>query len=278
MALGTIKRVNFCIKRTVRLLFPSKQAFKQQYSMDNHKAPKKTWFQPKTSNGKCFGTRINQGGPQKEQQQQNKKSFETSDRTKQIMRHIYPINNSGSKQLVIGCDPQADFQPIITIRKPGYRGVVLSHEASKALLDEFEELYLYCNDDSTDKDRKSLELTQVETVDFGYSMQKKAIFIKKDLGDSQHASIILSGSTLMFIADLFDLIKYIFDLLRFNSSEIKNLYDMMHAELQRDPANKKQLLKTLDPNDTNFNPLNRTIDYARVFLELRKYCELELLA
>jgi hypothetical protein len=256
----------------------SKEAFKQHCNMDNQKAPKKTWYQPKNSNGKFFGTRNNQAGPQREQQQQSKKSFETSDRTKQIMRHIYPINNSGSKQIVIGCDPQADFRPAITIRKPGYRGVVLSHEGSKMLLDEIQVLYAYCNGDSDDKDLKQLELNQGETVDFGYSMQKKAIFIKKDLGDSQHANMILTGSTLMFIADLFDLILYIFDLLTYNADKIKNLYDMMQAKLQLEPATKKQLIKTLEPNDMNYTPPNLSMDYARAFLELRKFCELELLA
>jgi hypothetical protein len=255
----------------------AKEAAEPLSNMDHQKAPRKTWYQP---NAKFYGPRTNQAGQQREQQpkQKTNTSFETSDRTKQIMRHVYPINNSGSKQLVIGVDPQADFKPVITIRKPGFRGVVLSHEGSLMFLNELQTLYGYCTSDSTERDLKPLELNSGECVEFGYSMDKKAIFIKKDLGDSQYANIILTGSTLLFIADLYDLLQYIFDVLLFNSIEIKQVYNMLLAKLQLQPATKKHLIKTLSPGDINFTTENHSIDYSRVFLELRKYCELELLA
>jgi hypothetical protein len=255
----------------------AKEAAEPLSNMDPQKAPRKTWYQP---NGKFYAPRANQAGQQREQQPNKKtnSSFETSDRTKQIMRHVYPINNSGSKQLIIGVDPQDGFKPVITIRKPGFRGVVLSHEGSKMFLNELQALYGYCTSDSTERDLKPLELNSGESVEFGYSMEKKAIFIKKDLGDSQYANIILTGSTLLFIADLYDLLQYIFDVLLFNSDEIKQVYNMMLAKLQLQPSTKKHLIKTLSPGDINFTTENQSIDYSRVFLELRKYCELELLA
>jgi hypothetical protein len=252
--------------------------------MDNPKAPKKTWHQFQASHGRTYGTRPAQAFHQREhQQQQAKKSsnvnFETSDRTKQnIMRYVYPINNSGSKQLVLGCNPQVDFRPTITLRKPGYKGIDLSHEGSAKLIAQIQTIQEYFANDFNDNDLQPIELQPGELIEFGYFAGKKAIFVKKQEDDSKVGCMILTGNSVHFMADIYDLLKYIFEELTVNSIEIKRLYDALVVKLNQQPDIKKDLIRTLGPDEITFNSANCSLDYLRAFLELRKYCELELLA
>lgn len=240
--------------------------------MDTQKAAKKTWFQARPSTGKFGGFRPAQA------EQAKKSSYETSDRTKQIMRYVYPINSSGSKQLVLGADPEADFKPIITIRKPGYKGVILTHEGSERFLAELPAIHGYFANESKASELKPVQLSEGEVVEFGYFLDKKAIYVKKNLEDAKNVFIILTGSTFCYMENIYDLVRYVFDGLNNNAAEIKNLYDAMKAKVDLQPGDKKQLIKELQPDAINFTSANHTMDYLRVFLELRKYCELEQLA
>lgn len=241
--------------------------------METLKAPKKTWFQSRTSNGQSFVIRST---PQKDQPAKQNSKFDTSDRTNQVLRHIYPINNSGSKQIIIGSDPEADFKAVIAIRKPGFKGVILSHEGSAKLLTEIQAIRAAFFDSPT----TIFELGPGEKIEFGTFMSHKSIFIKKDLGDSKYANIILNAITFLYLMDISDLLKYVFDKITCSAPEIKKMHDSMIARVQQEAEgksdfDKKLFVKTLSPCQIELE-ITANIDFCRLFLELRKVCELEL--
>lgn len=241
--------------------------------MENQKAPKKTWFQSRTTNGQSFVIR---SALQKDQPSKQNTKVETSDRTNQVLRHIYPINNSGSKQIIIGSDPEADFKAVIAIRKPGFKGVVLSHEGSAKMVAEIHAIRAAFFDSHT----TNFELGTGEKIEFGTFMSHKSVFIKKDLGETKYANIILNAITFLYLVDIADLLKYAFDQITSSASDIKKMHDAMMARVQQEAEgksdfDKKLFVKTLSPCQIDLE-LTASIDFCRLFLELRKVCELEL--
>lgn len=234
------------------------------------KAPKKTWFQARDAKA-LAGTRSNQ------QCGTTKNQLETSDRTKQLLRSVYPINQSGSKQIVIGADPDADFKPVISIRKPGYKGVILSPGATSKFITGLEEFLHYCV--AEDSGVKSVQLSEKEMLEFDIFQNKKALYIRKDLGDGKVATIILTGATLFFLGEIYELLKHAFDSLDCNVGEIKGMFDAMKAKVMEGSDRRQEKIKVMKPVDIVFAPAADTnLDYFRLFLELKKFCELELTA
>lgn len=234
------------------------------------KAAKKTWFQARDTKA-LAGARSNQ------QSGTTKNQLETSDRTKQLLRSVYPINQSGSKQIVIGADPDADFKPVISIRKPGYKGVILSPGASSKFIAGLEEFLYYCVVEESGV--KSVQLSEKEMLEFDVFQNKKALYIRKDLGDGKVATIILTGATLFFLGEIYELLKHAFDTLDCNVGEIKGMFDTMKVKVMECSDRRQEKIKGLKPVDIAFTPATESnLDYFRLFLEMKKFCEHELTA
>ena len=69
-------------------------------------------------------------------------------KTNEVVRSIYPINKSGSKQIIVALDPAIDFLPVLTIGKPGWSGVRLDVEAWKYICDAEEYITNFFNGES----------------------------------------------------------------------------------------------------------------------------------
>lgn len=247
--------------------------------MDNQKASKRTWYHPRAPNS--FAARPAPQFQQKEpQQQQAKKNFETSDRTQQnILRHVYPINNSGSKQLVIGHNPGAGFKPTITIRKPGFKGVSLNHKASGRFLEELVTLHGYFENENKSEPVQPINLDLGAIVELDYFAGKKAIFVKVEEEDSKVGCVILTAASINFIVAMKDLLQFIFARLNETAADVERLYFTMQGLVHAQPDIKEKILKSLMPSDLPHAPnLMPGVDFIRVFLEIKKYCELELLS
>jgi DNA-binding protein Fis len=67
-----------------------------------------------------------------------KPAKETFDKTREILRCVFPLCKSGSKQIIIGMDSAYEFFPMVTIAKTGRPGVKLPHYAFKTLCDSVE--------------------------------------------------------------------------------------------------------------------------------------------
>ncbi|XP_065348619.1 uncharacterized protein LOC135945123 [Cloeon dipterum] len=211
-------------------------------------------------------------------------TYDPVDRCHEVLRRIYPINKSGGKQIIIGCDPLEDYNPVILLKKPGTRGVKLQHEASVRFIDCFEKFTEFFKADA-DPQNKILRLTDSATVEFGYHYNKKAIFVRVDGSEPNGQLLIMNCYTWQFMRTIMPLIVHTFGLLSKYSAELKKMSDVMKVHLAThfklsDPqevGRAEQYLSEMKTDDINFEPDEKgealsTLDYYACFCEIKRFC------
>jgi hypothetical protein len=237
--------------------------------------PKPSWFAKRSDNEKkqvTFGRAAVKG-------QEEAKKFDTSDRTKQVMRFIYPINSSGTKQIVMGADPEFDFKPSVTIRRPGGMGIKMSPRASSNFIAFLPTLKEYFETEGMpDLEQQIFTLSPGETIEFGEFLKKKCVTIKKELSSNKFIRVVLTSNTIFFMNDLYHLLMHVFDGLAVQAEELMLMHGAMRKKLNEDSTKKSRLrIRSLTPEELEFQPNpSITMDHYRAFMEIRKYCENEL--
>lgn len=108
-------------------------------------------------------------------------------KTREICRVIYPLNNSGSKQVIVGLDPAADFQPVITLGKPGWSGFRMSLES----FTELSTVIPYINDyfKNPSEQLPSIHLSAIDDIEFRRGWGRPVICITNKIDGSVKVSL-----------------------------------------------------------------------------------------
>jgi hypothetical protein len=129
-------------------------------------------------------------------------------KTREICRVIYPLNSSGSKQVIISMDPNDDFFPMITIGKPGWSGYQISVEAFRNLVKNVPFINDYFNN-PTDH-CPSLQLSASDVVTFRRNWGKHLICVSNILDTT--VQVTIAKSTWDGLVDLLPLLTDVVDM------------------------------------------------------------------
>jgi hypothetical protein len=211
---------------------------------------------------------------------------ETSDRTRDLLRNMYPINRSGTKQIQLSMDPSYEFLPALTFRKPGFLGVKLPHYASEKLLENLgavNEFFVSGTNADTE-----VSLGDDSIIEFGMDRRgKRAIQLRSQVATMSDNGILINEQTWGYFWRMRDLVKHVYGNLRRVSPEVQRLYECIREKMESHFADNdstpsvtdvEQYLDDLRMEALNFEPnLECPLDYQLVLLEIKRACVYDLL-
>jgi hypothetical protein len=210
--------------------------------------------------------------------------LETADKSRYILRYSWPINRSGTKEIVLGADPDFEFKPTITFRKPGFPGVRLSPEGSLTFLAKKHILANYFNGNIAECEK--IMLSEKEEVQGTVVYGKKAITIRITLGEQTYC-FIMNQQTWNFYESLSPLVEgYVGQYAthyKVFGKFIERFKKMLHEATggKMDAAHIRPLLDAMTIDDFEFQEelgMDIVADYIRTFYELKQFCLKEILA
>jgi hypothetical protein len=203
----------------------------------------------------------------------NKEQNISKIKTREIMRCIYPINNCGSKQVIISFDVEADFMPTLTIGKTGWSGLTMTPD----VFTKFHEVMPRVHKFFTNKDHASNEKFFINHdlyVETKFQWNKKMISLNSEIRPDM--AIVLTQPTWESLIAHIPLISHIMQKYQLAQNEVNQVYKAM-MDVAREASQQKQnaidALMKLTYNDLYpYLELISSIDTLRVFLELRTTC------
>jgi hypothetical protein len=201
-------------------------------------------------------------------------------------RTIMPLNNSGSKQIMVSMDPDRFFDTFITIGRPGWSGIRLTVDAWEALVQSTNQINSFFKGGyNQDNFKQFINLSPTEKIEFRSQWGKPVIQL----------STSVDGGAIMTLADvtwegLVKLTKYInfiiFDHKEIRSETLDILEKFAEVVYQRLPANesllahkanilevKHNIIQSLTFSDLNIKKIATFKFHPRVaFFELQSFC------
>lgn len=228
--------------------------------------------------------------PGNSKENQQKSNFgdkkEPTDRTREILRFVYPINKSGTKQLVLGADPSIGFQPSLTIRKPGSPGIKLNGIALERFLKSFSEIEAYFV--TGELEDMELILSAGKSLKFSKQYNGRTTLLKSHCPDQdKEYSMVLNICTWNFLKTLKNLLDYIYEQLKGYAPELQKMFLAMKNYLAskinvNEPIKHDEVEKIifgLSGEDFEMTPApDSNLDYARTFFEMKRYCYYDIAA
>lgn len=199
------------------------------------------------------------------------------EKTREILRHIYPANASGSKIVTISLDPAFDFEPAVTFAKPGFAGVKLDTLAFFELCNNAEYISAYFRGEVAQAGQ--MQLSHDVTLAFELSYGHLAIVLKYAVQTPAEKTVTLARATWIYLCGLMPLLQH----LHKGLSDATPSANQMCADMVRfiganlRPAGGRgATLIELEEFMKNMQPKDITeaegVDKERVFYELRQFC------
>lgn len=205
-------------------------------------------------------------------------------KTREICRVIYPLNNCGSKQIIIAMDPSEEFMPVVTIGKTGWSGYRLGSEALDVLTQNLD----YINDFFTQSSEfyAPLHLSAVDSVEFRKSWGKHMICFTNKL-DSQ-SKVCLAQSTWGGFLEVLPLLHQVNQMYKSWQSEASAVFvaickymktclppaTLEQLPIVEEPTKFRAILKSIAfENITYEGNTNTMLDLQKCFLEIRTFCQ-----
>lgn len=204
-------------------------------------------------------------------------------KTREILRVIYPLNNSGSKQIIISLDPTSDFSPIITIGRPGWSGYQLTPETFKVLCEYAEYIDDYFAHPALQ--RQYVPISSCDKVEFRKSWGKDLIAITNTLDCD--VKVTIAKTTWEGLKRLFPLVKHTLDL--YDQWQVdamlvfmafaKHLKDNLPQDvfppgtIVQNSVNFQTVCDRTSLSDLQFDHVFKTnLDMERCFREIQVFC------
>jgi hypothetical protein len=202
-----------------------------------------------------------------------------SEKTREVLRHIYPTNLSGSKVICVSLDPAFDFEPVVIISKAGYPGVKLSAQAFHELCTNAEFISSYFRGENPNNGQ--MQLSPEITLCFEKSYGKAAIVLKSGVQTAAEKDVTLCLATWDYLCKMFPLLQHIVGNLSAKTAYVNQMFidlvNFVSANFRKDGAKVpklceiEQFLAQVSAEDIP-QPDDITIDKLRVFYELRQFC------
>jgi len=208
-----------------------------------------------------------------------------------ILRNIFPINKSGSKQIIVGMDPALEFQTLLTIGRPGWSGVRLDGSAWDTLLQLEEHITKFFggHHDASIFEQESFLNPEVK-IKYQLSYGKSVVcFISTKEGGQ---FVTLAQSSWEGLLNVKNCVNHHVEFLNNHANEVyefvmhfaKSLKELVPSEILHGSiphANSLQqfekYVKEFNFNSLLYTPFQQTMfDYKKLFCELQSFCVLDL--
>lgn len=204
-------------------------------------------------------------------------------KTREICRVIYPLNASGSKQIIIAMDPDDNFFPVITIGKPGWSGYQLSVETFECLVKNVQFISDYFNNPS--EEYTTLQLSASDLVTFRKNWGKHLICISNVLDSSLQVTI--AKSTWDCLVDILPLLTDVMNMYQRWQSDAFYLFvalakrlkqclpstTVMNLPIIEDKISFQNTLRGIDFYSLDYEGQHDTmLNLQRLFREMQYFC------
>lgn len=224
--------------------------------------------------------------PDPKKQKDGKPALEIFDVTREILRCIFPLCKSGSKQIIIGLDSCFEFFPTVTIAKTGKPGVKLPHYAFKTLCDSLD----YISDYFTlHHDGKTVvNLAPEIIIEFGMQYGKRVITFCGDVQTNNAQKVTIMGPTWAYLRNMMDLLLYVFNQQESWTIDAQNLFMALrdhcrayfpgHADNHTDMDQLAKFMKELRFEEIDYSPRQECfMDVQRAFYEMKYFCSFDVM-
>lgn len=213
--------------------------------------------------------------------EQASKKFQ-AEKTRELLRCVYPANPSGSKVISLGLDPVLDFQPVVNLYKAGFPGVKFASHAFDELCHNADFIRNYFQGVAAESGQ--LQISDTIIMKFISCFGKPAVEFISDGETDNERRVVLTVETWLHIYDMLPLLRRVFHSLAEAASHVSKLYSSIvdHTNTNyhlksHEPSSilqdVKNYLYALNPDVmTKEMPEEARLDKFRVFYELIHFC------
>jgi len=215
-------------------------------------------------------------------EQQEAKKFKT-EKSRELLRCVYPANPCGSKAISIGLDPALDFEPVVVLYKVGSPGVRFEAHAFDDLCANADFIRNYFHGKSVDGTGQ-LQFANNVTMKFSTCFGKPSVEFTGDKETDNERQVIITSETWLYLYDMIPLLRRVFFTLQNATAHVLRLYsdvvDYTRTNFHQrnsSPActlqDVKNYLNELTPDMMTKDVADDSgLDKTRVFYEIIHFC------
>jgi hypothetical protein len=219
----------------------------------------------------------------REQYAQEPSSKFKTEKSRELLRCVYPANPSGSKAISLGLDPGLDFEPVVHLYKAGFPGVRFEAHAFDDLCNNADFIRNYFQGKSVEGTGQ-LQFANNVTMKFTTCIGKPAVEFTGDMESANERRVIITAETWLYVYDMLPLLRRVFYTLQNATPHVLRLYGeiVVHARANYNLKNTapacilqdvKNYLNGLDmPLLTKDMAEDSGLDRPRVFFEIIHFC------
>jgi len=199
------------------------------------------------------------------------------EKTREVLRHVFQGNLSGSKQISISLDPAVDFEPVVTISKTGFPGIKLDTQAFFELFNNSEFISNYFDGQMSDSGQ--MQLSHAITLGFQRSYGRPVIKLIYAAHSPEEKFVTLAQETWVYLREMVPLLQHIHKQLSEQTPLVNDFFMDVIRYIRENLITERtglqlceveDFLKTVSPEAISTE--QSTLDKTRVFYELRQFC------
>jgi hypothetical protein len=218
----------------------------------------------------------------REQFQEPSTKYKT-EKSRELLRCVYPANPSGSKAISIGLDPALDFEPVVNLYKAGFPGVRFESNAFDDLCANADFIRNYFQGQSVEGTGQ-LQFANNVSMKFTTCIGKPSVEFTGANETANERRVIITAETWLYIYDMLPLLRRVFMTLQNATPHVLRLYGeiVVYARTNYHLKNSapacilqdvKNYLNGLDmPLMTKNMAEDSGLDHPRVFYEIIHFC------
>jgi hypothetical protein len=155
-------------------------------------------------------------------EQQEAKKFKT-EKSRELLRCVYPANPCGSKAISIGLDPALDFEPVVVLYKVGYPGVRFEAHAFDDLCANADFIRNYFQGKNVEGTGQ-LQFANNVTMKFSTCFGKPSVEFTGEKETTNERQVIITSETWLYLYDMIPLLRRVFFTLGNATPHVNQLY------------------------------------------------------
>lgn len=210
-------------------------------------------------------------------------------RPTEVCRFVFPLNNCGSKQVIIAHDVSQDFTPVFTIEKTGGLGVRISQEGYKSLCSNMDYISAYFESSETPYRQEVINLSSTEVLQFKQQWGNN-LAVLKNTPDEKY-QVTFAKQTWDGLKNVLPLLDCILLKMNHFQPEIMKMFiataKLMKSTLPTEYTipnspyvnleSVSEIFRVMTFNDLGYDvEQNNLFDPHQMFIELRTFCIKEL--
>lgn len=215
-------------------------------------------------------------------EQHQQAEFKTQ-KSRELLRCVYPANPSGSKAISIGLDPALDFEPVFNLYKVGSPGVRFEAHAFDDLCANADFIRNYFHGKSVEGTGQ-MQFANNVTMKFSTCFGKPSVEFTGDKETTNERQVIITSETWLYLYDMIPLLRRVFSTLQNATAHVLRLYadvvDYTRTNFHQrnsSPActlqDVKNYLYELTPDMMTKDVADDSgLDKTRVFYEIIHFC------